>query len=44
MGIGCAAEVVARFVEHVDFDHLDAECLARERSTPFFVGFAGATP
>ncbi len=44
MGIGCAADVVARFVEHLDFEHLDAECLARERATPFFVGYAGATP
>jgi len=44
MGIGCAPDVVERFVSHANSAKLEAECLQRERATPFFLGYAGAAP
>jgi len=44
MGVGCAPDVVERFVSSASFAKLDAECLQRERATPFFLGYAGAAP
>ena len=44
MGIGCAPDVVERFVSHASLVNLEAECLQRERATPFFLGYAGAAP
>ncbi len=44
MGVGCAPQVVERFVVHADVTQLQADCLARERAVPFFLGYAGAAP
>ncbi len=44
MGVGCAPEVVARFVAKADAATLDAHCLARERAAPFFLDYAGPSP
>jgi pimeloyl-ACP methyl ester carboxylesterase len=44
MGIGCAPDVVERFVSSASIKKLDAECLQREHATPFFLDYAGAAP
>lgn len=42
--VGCAPNVVGKFIETASTKDLDEGCLARSTRPPFFVSFAGPTP
>jgi pimeloyl-ACP methyl ester carboxylesterase len=42
--VGCVPALMRRFVQDLDPLGLDAECLERERPTPFFLDFTGPSP
>lgn len=44
IGIGCMSRLVADFVDGLDAQSLDGECLERAFVMPFFVDFSGPTP
>jgi pimeloyl-ACP methyl ester carboxylesterase len=44
MATGCAPQLIAHFIEHLDPRTLDASCLDRLQPTPIFIDFNGATP
>jgi hypothetical protein len=42
--VGCVPRLMRRFLQAPDPKALDAECLALEPATPFFVTLMGPTP
>ncbi len=44
MAVGCAPQLVQRFIEKLDPKTMDASCLDRLQPTPIFIDFNGATP
>lgn len=42
--VGCVPNLMRRFVQDLDPQGLDADCLEREQPTPFFLDFAGPAP
>jgi len=44
INVGCAPQLVKRFIENLKPEALDATCLDRLRPTPMFIDFNGAAP
>jgi pimeloyl-ACP methyl ester carboxylesterase len=43
-GIGCVPRLMRQFLEALEPETLDAECLGRQGPSPFFLDFAGPSP
>jgi hypothetical protein len=43
-GVGCMPGLMREFLNELDPDALDASCLERARSMPFFLDFSGPAP
>ena len=43
-GVGCVPRLMRRFLEDLDPQGLDDDCLQRERPSPFFLDFTGPAP
>jgi pimeloyl-ACP methyl ester carboxylesterase len=43
-GRGCVPILISRFIDEIDVDGLDAECMERMRPAPFFTSFVGPEP
>lgn len=42
--IGCAPTLVAKFINELDLENLNADCLQRLNTAPFFIDFNGPMP
>lgn len=42
--VGCVPNIMRRFLQELDPAELDADCLEREQSVPFFLDFSGPSP
>ena len=44
LATGCVPQLMAKFLDDLQTDALDASCLERQRPAPFFVGLTGPAP
>lgn len=42
--VGCIPRMMANFVEHLDVNALDTDCLDTQQAAPFFTSFSGPEP